>query len=368
MGTLEAQTNHIAVLKGATNLIRGIAVGLSAAIILAGSAFTPGTYAASPRTGVELTGAGSTFDYPLFDKVFRIYSQSHSLTVNYQPVGSGAGIQQFTARTVDFGASDVPMNPATELQAAIKAGGPVEQLPIALGGVSVAYNVPGVGNGKLHLTGDILARIYLGTITTWNNAHIKKINKGVTLPNLHITPVYRNDGSGTSYIFTDYLAKVSDQWRQAVGVGKLPNWPAGVGGKGSPGVAAVVQQTPGAIGYVEQSYILQNKMKQAAIQNKARKWITPSVKSVAAAAAEFPKVSARKFSITNARGKNSYPIAGYSWVLLFKQQSNAEKAKALAALFKWTASTGQKYGKSLGYTPLPRNIQQLAVKTIKLRA
>jgi phosphate transport system substrate-binding protein len=317
---------------------------------------------------VDLTGAGSTFDYPLFDKVFRIYGQSHGVTVNYQPVGSGAGIQQFTARTVDFGASDVPMNPATELPAAIKAGGPVFQIPVALGGVSVAYNLPGVKSGKLHLTGSVLARIYLGSITMWNDKAIKAINKGVMLPSLHITPVYRNDGSGTSYIFTDYLAKVSDQWRQAVGVGKLPNWPAGVGGKGSDGVAAVVKSAPGAIGYVEQSYILQNKMPQAALLNRARQWVTPSVKSVAAAAAAFPKVSAQKFSITNARGKNSYPIAGYSWVLLFKQQSSAEKASALSALFKWTASSAQKYGSILGYTPLPRKVQQSVVKSLKLAA
>lgn len=356
-------------LKGATNLIRGIAAALAATVLLAGAALTPAAHAAPPRATVDLVGAGSTFDYPLFDKAFRVYSTAHpNVTINYQSVGSGAGIQQFTAKTVDFGASDVPMNPATELQAAIKAGGPVEEIPVALGGVSMAYNIPGVKGGKLHLTGDLLARIYLGTITTWNDKAIKKVNKGVKLPNLRITPVYRNDGSGTSYIFTDYLAKVSDQWRQAVGVGKLPNWPAGVGGKGSPGVAEVVQQTPGAIGYVEQSYVLTNHMKQAAMQNKAKKYVLPSIKSVAAAAAEFPHVSAQRFSITNAKGKASYPITGYSWVLLFKNQSSAEKASALSALFKWTTSTGQKYGKALGYTPLPRNIQQLASKTIKLSA
>jgi phosphate transport system substrate-binding protein len=349
-------------------LIRRIAAALSATVILAGAALTPAAHAAPDRATVDLTGAGSTFDYPLFDKVFRIYGQSHGVTVNYQPVGSGAGIQQFTARTVDFGASDVPMNPATELPAAIKAGGPVFQIPVALGGVSVAYNLPGVKSGKLHLTGSVLARIYLGSITMWNDKAIKAINKGVMLPSLHITPVYRNDGSGTSYIFTDYLAKVSDQWRQAVGVGKLPNWPAGVGGKGSDGVAAVVKSAPGAIGYVEQSYILQNKMPQAALLNRARQWVTPSVKSVAAAAAAFPKVSAQKFSITNARGKNSYPIAGYSWVLLFKQQSSAEKASALSALFRWTASSAQKYGSILGYTPLPRKVQQSVVKSLKLAA
>jgi phosphate transport system substrate-binding protein len=349
-------------------LIRGIAAALSATVILAGAARTPAVHAATPRAHIDLTGAGSTFDFPLFDKIFRIYGQSHDVTVNYQGIGSGAGIQQFTARTVDFGASDVPMNPATELPAAIRAGGPVYQIPVALGGVSVAYNIPGVKSSKLHLTGAVLARIFLGSITTWNNKAITSVNKGVKLPSLHITPVYRNDSSGTSYIFTDYLSKVSDQWRQAVGVGKLPNWPAGVGGKGSPGVAAVVQQTPGAIGYVEQSYILQNKMAQAAIQNRAKQYVTPSTKSVSAAAAQFPHVSAQRFSITNAPGKTSYPIAGYSWALLFKKQSSAEKASALSALFRWTASTAQKYGTILGYTPLPRKIQQSVVKSLKLTA
>lgn len=357
-----------AVPKGVPTLIRGITAALLTTAVLVSAALTPAAHAAPPRSHVDLTGAGSTFDFPLFDKVFKIYGSTHDVTVNYQAVGSGAGIQQFTAKTVDFGASDVPMNPATELQAAVKAGGPVYQIPIALGGVSVAYNIPGVKSGKLRLTGDVLARIYLGTISTWNNPAIKKINKGVKLPNLHITPVYRNDGSGTSYIFTDYLAKVSDQWRQAVGTGKLPNWPAGVGGKGSPGVAQIVEQTPGAIGYVEQSYILTNRMNQAALQNKARQWVTPSVKSVGAAAAAFPKVTAQKFSITNAPGKASYPISGFSWVLVFKRQSSAAKAGALSSLFKWTASSGQKYGKILGYTPLPRTIQNSVVKTLKLTA
>jgi phosphate transport system substrate-binding protein len=343
-------------------LFRRILLSLSAVAMLGMLGAAPSALAMPARADVSLTGAGSSFDYPFFDKAFSEYGRG--VSVNYQPIGSGAGIQQFTARTVDFGATDVPMNPVSELPAAVKAGGAVEQVPIALGGVSVAYNIPGVKSG-LHLTGPVLAKIYLGTITRWNDPNIKKLNPRVSLPGAPIVVTHRSDGSGTSYIFTDYLSSVDAQWRGDVGTGKLPAWPVGVGGKGNPGVAAVVQQTPNSIGYVELAYVLQNHMTQAAIQNKAKQWVEPTLKSVAAAAATFPRVSAINFSIVNAKGKTSYPICGYSWVLLYKHQSDAAKGKALVALMKWLSTTGQKYAGGLDYVPLPKKVQKLATSDLK---
>jgi phosphate transport system substrate-binding protein len=322
------------------------------------------SHAAPARGTVALTGAGSSFDYPFFDKAFQEYQKSHSVTINYQSIGSGAGIQQFTAKTVDFGASDVPMSPLSELPSAVSAGGPVVQIPIALGGVSIAYNVPGVKSG-LKLDPATLARIFLGTIKTWNDPAIKKLNKGVKLPSTAITVVHRSDGSGTSYIFTDYLSKISDQWRGGVGVGKAPNWPTGIGEAQNTGVASFIEQTPGTIGYVELAYVLQNHMKEAKLENKKHVFLEPNLKTVGAAAASVKKVSATNFSIVNASGKHAYPIAGYSWVLLYKHPSDAAKAKALKGLFQWATTAGQKYAKSLDYVPLPSNIQALARSLLK---
>lgn len=332
--------------------------------VLAAAALSPAV--SSPaHAAVSLVGAGSSFDFPFFDSAFKAYGSQKSVSVNYQPVGSGAGIQQFTQKLVDFGATDVPMNSTTELPAAVKAGGPVEQIPIALGGVSIAYNIPGVKNG-LHLTGPILADIYLGSITRWNDVHIRAINKGVKLPSTAITVVHRSDSSGTSYAFTDYLSKVSDQWRGQIGVSKTPNWATGVGGKGNLGVAQLVQQTSGAIGYVELAYVLQNKMKQAALENVSKQFQVPTLKTVAAAAAAFKSVSAKNFSITNGKGKDVYPIATYSWVILFRNQADSTKGKALVALMKWMVTTAQtKYAKPLDYVPLPKSTQSVGLTALK---
>jgi phosphate transport system substrate-binding protein len=344
-------------------VLKTIISACCAAAILGSAALSP-VLAAPARAGVELTGAGSSFVFPYFDKAFKVYGASHSVNVNYQPIGSGAGIQQFTAKTVDFGATDVPMNPATELPAAVKAGGPVQQIPVALGGVSIAYNVPGVKTG-LHLTGDVLAKIFIGTVSKWNDKQIKRLNPKAKLPDLQITVVHRSDGSGTSYIFTDYLSKVSDQWRGLAGTGKLPNWPTGVGEKGNPGVAEFVRQTPGGIGYVELAYVLQNNMKQAMLQNKKHVFVSPTQKSIAAAAASFPKVSAEHFSIVNASGKAAYPIAGYTWLLVFKHQSDSAKGKAMVKLMQWVVTSGQKYAKKLDYVSLPKNVQQVGLTQLK---
>jgi phosphate transport system substrate-binding protein len=344
-------------------LIRRLIGPLCAATVLAAGALTP-AFAARPQASVSLTGAGSSFDLPFFTKAFEVYGSQHSVQVNYQGIGSGAGIQQFIAKTVDFGATDVPMDPTSDLPNAIKAGGPVQQVPIALGGVSIAYNVPGVKTG-LHLSSFVLGDIFLGIITKWNDSSIKKLNPKVKLPDLQIVVAHRSDSSGTSYIFTDYLAKVSDTWRGKVGTSKTPNWPVGVGAKGNDGVAGIIQQTPGTIGYVELAYVLQNHMKEAMLQNRSNKYTFPTLKSVAAAAAAFPHVTARTFSIVNAKGATSYPIAGYSWVLLYKNQPDKTKGKALSTLMTWMVGTGQKYAKGLDYVPLPSVVVKLALSEIK---
>jgi phosphate transport system substrate-binding protein len=336
---------------------------LCVASIAAAGVLSP-AHAARSHAGVSLTGAGSTFDLPFFTKAFEVYGAKHGVQVNYQGIGSGAGIQQFIAKTVDFGATDVPMDPTSDLQSAVKAGGPVQQVPIALGGVSVAYNVPGVKTG-LHLSASVLGDIFLGIITKWNDKSIKKLNPKVKLPDLQIVVTHRSDGSGTSYIFTDYLSKVSDTWRGKVGVSKTPNWPVGVGAKGNDGVAGIIQQTPGSIGYVELAYVLQNHMKEAMLENAKHHFLLPNLTTVAAAAASFPNVTYRNFSIVNGKGKTAYPIAGYSWILLYKNQPDKTKGKALSSLMTWMVGGGQTYAKKLDYVPLPKVVVQLALTQIK---
>lgn len=343
-------------------MLKTIIIPLCAASVLAGATLSP-ALAAPSHASVSLIGAGSTFDQPFFDSAFTQYQKSHHVSINYQPVGSGAGIAQFTARTADFGASDVPMNPLSELPLAVKAGGAVSQVPITLGGVSIAYNVKGVKTG-LKLNSSVLAGIYLGLIKSWNAKQIKALNKGVKLPSLAITVVHRSDGSGTSYIFSDYLAQANTVWRGQVGASKTPNWPVGVGGKGNPGVAQIVQQTNGAIGYVELAYVLQNKMHEAELKNGKGQYLFPTPRTVAAAAASFKHVSATNFSIVNSRAKGAYPIVGYSWVLLFHNNSDASKGQALKSLFKWMVTGGQKYATRLDYVALPKNVQTLALSQI----
>jgi phosphate transport system substrate-binding protein len=312
-----------------------------------------------------LTGAGSTWDYPFFSKAFYEYSKAHGdVQVNYQSIGSGGGIQQFTARTVDFGATDVPMN-AKELAAAQAQGGPVLQVPVVLGGVSVAYNLQGVDG--LRLTPAVLADIYLGKITAWNDPAIAKINPSLKLPSTPIVVVHRSDGSGTTYTFTDYLSHVSAEWKAKVGTGKDVAWPApsAVGGKGNEGVAGQVGNTPGAIGYVELAYVIQNHMPQAFLENAAGKWLQASQDGVRAAAATKPNVSATSFSIVDTKCAACYPIAGYSWVVLYQNAQDKARAKTVQQLFRWVSSPdGQKIAGTLDYVPLPENVQSLAQKTL----
>lgn len=299
----------------------------------------------------ELIGAGSSFDYPLFTKMFATYNGSTGVKVNYQSVGSGAGISQLTAKTVDFGATDAPMNEKQE--AALP--GPAVHIPITAGAVVLSYNIPGV-SAALKLTPSVLADIFLGNITTWNDAKIAAINKGVSLPATAILVAHRSDGSGTSNIFTTYLTKVSSEWSTKVGAGSAVNWPTGIGGKGNEGVAGLIKQTPGAIGYVELAYAIQNGMPYAQVQNKSGNFITPSTASTSAAAnVAIPADS--KISLTNTDAKDGYPISGFSWVAIYKDQNYGGRSEVRAAnlvkLLTWMIHDGQKFSSSLNYAPLP---------------
>jgi phosphate transport system substrate-binding protein len=314
-------------------------------------------------SGEQLTGAGSTFDNPFFSKAFYQYSQQHpNVTINYQSIGSGGGIQQFTQKTIDFGATDVPMN-ASELA---RAKDKIVQIPVALGGETISYNLPGVTT-PLRLTGSVLADIFLGKIGNWSDPALAKLNPGVKLPKMAIVVAHRSDGSGTTFIFTDYLSSVSPQWKSTVGAAKSVQWPAknSVGGKGNEGVAGLITQTPGAIGYVELAYAIENHMSGALLQNSAGKFLADTQQTVAAAAASKPGVTATNFSIVNRPGASSYPIAGYSWVLVYAKQTDAQKSKALKDVLTWlTGPQGQSVAGSLQYVPLPSNIQALARKAL----
>jgi phosphate transport system substrate-binding protein len=284
------------------------------------------------------------------------------VTVNYQAVGSGAGIKQFQAKTVDFGASDVPMSAAD----IATAGGPdtLTQIPTTLGVVSIAFNVSGVNS--LNLDGDTLAGIFLGTIKNWNDPKIAALNSGTTFPNKAITVVHRSDGSGTTYHFTDYLAKISSDWKTQTGSpAKSIKWPAGTGASGNQAVAQAISSTDGAIGYVELAYVVQTGMKQAALKNANGKFVQASVEGATAAAATNTSVSPTNFSITNAACDKCYPIAAFSWAMLYTSYSDAPKGKAVANLFKWLVTDGQKEGTDLQYAPLPSAVQQLALTNLK---
>jgi phosphate transport system substrate-binding protein len=311
---------------------------------------------------IALTGAGSTFAQPFFTRAFYEYNKLNSkVTVNYASIGSGGGIAQFQAQTVNFGASDVPMTTAE--QAAAK-GGAVLQVPVTLGGEAISYNLPGVDSG-MHLTGPVLAQIFLGKITKWNDSALKSLNPQTTLPDQAITVVHRSDGSGTTYIFTDYLSNISPEWKSGPGTGKSINWPVGVGGKGNEGVAGSVKQIPGSIGYVELAYALQNSFTFAAMENAAGKFVLPSLKSVEADASQKPNVTPTDYSIVNQAGADSYPISGYVWTLVYQQQTNADAGQATAKLLDWlTHSSGQAQAQAIQYVPLPANIQKLARSTL----
>ena len=322
----------------------------------------------SPSTGGadigqgSLTGAGATFPGPFYQKAFASYTQQHSqVQVNYQAVGSGAGIQQFIKKTVDFGASDVPMS-GNDIASA-GGNGALTQIPTTLGVVAVAFNISGVS--ALNLDANTLSGIYLGTIKKWNDPLLAAINSGTNLPNKNITVVHRSDGSGTTYHFTDYLSKISDDWKTKVGVSKSVSWPTGVGASGNQAVAQAVTSTDGSIGYVELAYVVQTGMKQAALKNAAGKFVQASTAGATAAAATNTNVSPANFSITNANCDACYPIAAFSWVMLYTSYSDANKGKAVVNMFKWLVTDGQTDGTDLQYAPLPSAVQQLALTNLK---
>ncbi len=305
-----------------------------------------------------LTGSGSTFDAPFFSVAFAKYQEQHpAVTIGYSAIGSSAGIAAFTAGQVDFGASDVPMT-ATE-QAGAK-GGPVTQVPVDLGGEGIAYHLPLPQGARLHLTGPVLAAIYLGQITRWNDPAITTLNPGITLPPAKINVVHRSDGSGTTYIFSNYLSAVSPAWAAKVGTGKSLTWPAGEGAQGNGGVAVAVNRTTFSIGYMEQAYDQGLLLPFAAIRNQAGNYVTPSAQTVAADAAQKPAISPTDFSIVNQPGAASYPISGYSWALVYTRQTSQATGQTLVAMLDWLTHDGQAYAAGNGYIPLPLQIEQLA--------
>jgi phosphate transport system substrate-binding protein len=310
---------------------------------------------------VSVTGAGSTFDYPAFTKWFEAYRQvDPDVQFNYQSIGSGGGIKNLTSQTVDFGASDAPMKD----DALAAAPGKILHLPVVAGGVAIIYNLP--GNPKLKLDGDTLAGIYLGNITKWNDAKIAALNPGVALPDLAIVPVHRSDGSGTSFIFTDYLSSVNPVWADSVGKGTSVRWPLGLGlgAKGSEGVAGQVKQISGGIGYAELAYADQNQMPYADIKNAAGSFVAPTPDSVSAALASANIPDDFRFSMVNSSGDKAYPIAGASWVLVYQHQKNAVRGQKLVAFLKWAVTEGQKLSPSLDYAPLPDAVQQRTLSLI----
>ena len=307
-----------------------------------------------------ITGAGSTFDAPFFARAFQAYSVDHLVDVAYRANGSGAGIEQFIANSVDFAATDVPLN-QMEVAVAVRTGGQVVQLPVALGGVAVIFNESKIGGTRmLALDGPTLAAIFLGTIRFWNDPALERLNPGLRLPPDHILPVHRADSSGTSYLFTSYLSAVSSRWARSVGKAKAVAWPVGFRGVGSEGEASWVAHHEGAIGYVELKYAIDDHLSYARLRNRAGRFQPPSRVTVATAAAHFPGVSVSAFSIVDAPGAGSYPIAGYSWILVREHQRSASRGRALVRLLRWLTNAGQRYAWALNYTPLPGVARQLA--------
>jgi phosphate transport system substrate-binding protein len=307
----------------------------------------------------KLTAAGATFPYPIYSKWFSEYSSAHpGVEINYQSIGSGGGIAQVTKGLVDFGASDMPMTDDMLAKSSVK----LIHIPTVLGAVVPVFNVPGVQN--IRFSGDVLADIYQGKIANWNDARIAKDNPGVTLPNQKIIVVHRSDGSGTSFIFTDYLSKVSKNWSDAVGKGTSPNWPTGVGGKGNEGVAGLVRQLPGAVGYVELIYALQNHITFGEIKNAAGNWVKGSIDGVTAAAAGAKIPADYRVSITNAPGANAYPISSFTYLLIPVKTQDAAKKKVLVDMLSWIVKSGEGEVSALSYAPLPQSLAEKVLKTV----
>jgi phosphate transport system substrate-binding protein len=323
---------------------------LAAALLLGGAALA--------SDSLLVTGAGATFPFPLYSKWFDAYHKVRpELSFNYQSIGSGGGIQQFTAGTVEFGATDAPMN-AEELAKAPD----VVHVPTVLGAVVVIYNAPVQG---LKLTPELLADIFLGKVAKWNDPAVAKVNPGAALPDTAIAVAHRSDGSGTTSIFTDYLAKVSPEWKEKVGAGKSVKWPVGLGGKGNEGVTGLVKQTPGAIGYVELAYANQNKLAMASLRNHDGVFVTPSLDSTSEAAAGVEMPEDYRVSITDARGRNAWPIASFTYLLVHRDAKDAAKGDAILKFLWWAIHDGQALAAPLDYAPLPKAVVAKVEKTIQ---
>jgi phosphate transport system substrate-binding protein len=335
-----------------TAMNRMLAAVGGAAMLVAGAA----------AQNVHINGAGATFPYPIYSKWFSEYNKLHpTVEINYQSIGSGGGIRQITNQTVFFGATDGPMTNDQLLAAPSK----ILHFPTVLGGDVPVYNIPSV-SAELKFTGQVLADIFLGKITKWNDPAIAKLNPGVKLPGSDITVVHRSDPSGTSYIWVDYLAKVSPEWKSKVGVATQVSWPTGVGGKGNEGVAGLVTQTPGSIGYVELIYALQNKISYGSVQNMAGEFVRATEQSVTAAAASAAGKMPADFrvSITNAEGQSAYPISSFTWLLLYENPKDKAQAKIMIDFMKWALTDGQKFAGQLGYAPLPAEVVKLEMTAL----
>ncbi|HEY4560901.1 MAG TPA: phosphate ABC transporter substrate-binding protein PstS [Lysobacter sp.] len=340
--------------------LAGLALALAAALTACSggsSTDAPPSAATAASTGnervqAEITGAGATFIYPLLSKWSAEYARQTGHKINYQSIGSGGGIAQIKAGTVDFGSSDKPL--ASEELAAAGLG----QFPSAVGGVVPVINLPGISAGQLKLTGPLLADIYLGKVTSWNDAAIVRLNPGLSLPASKINVVKRSDGSGTTFNFVNYLSKVSPEWQSKVGEGTSVNWPLGIGGKGNEGVAAYVKQIKGSIGYVELAYAAENDMAHAQMQNAAGQWVQPSIASFQAAAATADWKNAQDFNlvITNAPGPQAWPIAATNFILMYKQPKDPARSKAALDFFRWALENGSATAQSLNYVPLPPDV------------
>lgn len=340
-----------------------VAVGFAVVALATGACgggeqASPGS--AAPPAGesavVQINGAGATFPYPIYSKWFDEYHKAHpNAQINYQSIGSGGGIRQLTNQTVFFGATDGPMTDE-QLNG---APGPILHLPMVLGADVPVYNIPNL-SADLRFSGPLLADIFHGKVTTWNDPALAKLNPGVALPSTAITVVHRSDGSGTTFIWVDYLAKVSSEWKTKVGVAASVNWPVGVGGKGNEGVAGLVQQTPGSIGYVELIFALQNKIAFGSVQNAEGEFVRASVESVTAAAAGASAQMPADFrvSITNAPGKGVYPVSSFTWLLLYEDAKDKAQAKIMVDFVKWALSDGQTFAADLGYAPVPAAVVQ----------
>jgi phosphate transport system substrate-binding protein len=343
----------------------GLAAACSGGGAPQGQASAPpaGDTSAVPAARGQINGAGATFPYPIYSKWFAEYNKIHpAVRINYQSIGSGGGIRQLSNQTVFFGATDGPM---TEEQLK-SAPGPIVHLPTVLGGVVPAYNLPGV-SAELRFSGPLLADIFLGKVTKWNDPAVARENAGAKLPATDITVVHRSDGSGTTYIWVDYLSKVSPEWKDKVGLATSVNWPVGVGGKGNEGVAGLVKQTPGSIGYVELIYATQNNIAYGSVKNAAGKYVKASLESVTAAAASAAGDMPADFrvSITNASGEGTYPVSSFTWILLYEHPADKDRARIMVDFMKWALTDGQKYAPELGYAPLPEKVVGLELEALK---